>query len=494
VAEGRILVVDDDPNQSSLLRDILTFEGFTVEAVSSSEQALATMRREPYPIVLSDLRMPDMDGLELFRRVREISPESAFIIMTAHGTVDTALLSMKEGVYDYILKPINARELVATIEKALEFMRLKTENRSLKAKIEESKLGDRVVYASKKMEELMELVRTVAKSEATVLIRGESGTGKELIANAIHGYSNRAQGPFVKVNCAAIPENLLEDELFGHEKGAFTDAQRERKGKFELANGGTIFLDEIGDMPPPLQVKILRVLQERQFERIGGTKTLSVDVRLIAATNRDLEALIRDGEFRQDLYYRLNVIQIMLPPLRERGDDVLKLAAYFLEKFNKKNQKSFRGFSAEAQQILMNYSWPGNVRELENAIERAVVLGQGEEIRPEHLPAHMKGHTRTSDDLVARLFDSELSLDDLERELIQKALDRTSWNQSKAARLLGLTRRTLQYRVEKYNIRRPGEPGPATTILPRGHAALNPGNGGGPNDDDLEDDDEGGEP
>jgi DNA-binding NtrC family response regulator len=480
VAEGKILVVDDDPNQSGILRDILTFEGFDVNAVSSAEHAIAAARKEPFQAIVSDLRMPDMDGLELYRKVRELAPETAFIIMTAHGTVDTALAAMKEGVYDYILKPINSRELVATLEKALEVQHLKSENRTLKQRIEETKVEDRIVFGSKKMVELMELVRTVAKSEATVLIRGESGTGKELVANAIHSYSSRSGGAFIKVNCAAIPENLLEDELFGHEKGAFTDAQRERKGKFELAHGGTIFLDEIGDMPAPLQVKILRVLQERTFERIGGVKTFNVDVRLIAATNRDLEEAIREGEFRQDLYYRLNVISTELPPLRERGDDVIRLAGYFLKRFNEKNNKTFKGFHPEAQQILMNYSWPGNVRELENAIERAVVLGSGDEVRPEHLPAHMKGHTRTNDDLIARLFDTELSLDDLERELIQKALDRTSWNQSKAARLLGLTRRTLQYRVEKYNIRKPGEPAPAPI-------ARDPG-GNGHGEEPLEED------
>ncbi|HVY61776.1 MAG TPA: sigma-54 dependent transcriptional regulator [Planctomycetota bacterium] len=470
MAEGKILVVDDDPNQSGILRDILTFEGFEVHAVSSATQAIAAARKEPYQAILSDLRMPDMDGIELFRKIRELTPEVMFIIMTAHGTVDTTREALKEGIYDYILKPINSKELIATFERALEVARLKTENKTLKQKIEETKLEDRVIYASKKMAEVMELTKTVAKSEATVLIRGESGTGKEVIANALHGYSNRASGPYIKVNCAAIPENLLEDELFGHEKGAFTDAKGDRKGKFELAHGGTIFLDEIGDMPPQLQVKILRVLQERQFERIGGAKTFNVDVRLIAATNRDLEKLIGEGEFRQDLYYRLNVIPIVLPPLRERGDDVIKLAAHFLKKFNEKNGKSFKGFNADAQALLLNYSWPGNVRELENAIERAVVLGQGDEIRPEHLPAALKGHTRSNDDLIARLFESDLSLDDLEKELIQKALDRTSWNQSKAARLLGLTRRTLQYRVEKYNIRRPGEPAPPPSSIPPGGA------------------------
>jgi two-component system response regulator AtoC len=437
-ASGKILIVDDDPNQSGILRDILTFEGFTVQAATSAEQAIAAVRRDPPQVILSDLRMPDMDGLELFRRVRSESPEIMFVIMTAHATVDTALQAMKEGVTDYITKPINSRELVKTLEKALELQSLKRENKTLKEKIEEAKIEDRIVFASKKMEEVLELVKTVARSEATVLIRGESGTGKELIANAIHAYSNRRQGPFVKVNCAAIPENLLEDELFGHEKGAFTDAQRQRKGKFELAHGGTIFLDEIGDMPPPLQVKILRVLQERQFERVGGSDVIHVDVRLIAATNRDLEELIREGEFREDLYYRLNVIPIFLPPLRERRDDIVKLAMHFLQKFNRKNEKSFAGISQPAMQILVQYPWPGNVRELEN----------------------LKTAAPSNEDAIDRLFETELSLDDLERELIHKALERTSWNQSKAAKLLKLTRRTLQYRMEKYNLRRPGEPAP----------------------------------
>jgi DNA-binding NtrC family response regulator len=457
--KGKILIVDDDPNQSAVLRDILTFEGFLAETAGSAIETIATVRRDPPQVIVSDLRMPDMDGLELYRKVREVAPETTYIIMTAHGTVDTALQAMKEGVYDYILKPINARDLIATIEKALELVRLRSENRTLKERIEEVAVDHRIVFASKKMEEAMELVKTVAKSDATVLVRGESGTGKELIANAIHSYSNRRNAPFVKVNCAAIPETLLEDELFGHERGAFTDAQRQRKGKFELAHGGTIFLDEIGDMPPALQVKILRVLQERQFERVGGTETIHVDVRLLTATNRDLEKAIREGEFREDLYYRLNVIPIHLPPLRERREDIPKLAVHFLQKFNRKNEKAFRAFSTDAMQLLVNYAWPGNVRELENAVERAVVLGEGEEVRPEHLPAALRGPAPTSDDVIARLLDSpDLSLDELERKLIERALERTSGNQSKAAKLLGLTRRTLQYRVEKYNIRKPGEP------------------------------------
>jgi DNA-binding NtrC family response regulator len=465
VARGKILVVDDDPNQSGVLRDILTFEGFAVQAATSAEQAIAGVRRDPPQVVLSDLRMPDMDGLELARRLREVAPEVMFVIMTAHATVDSALQAMKEGVYDYILKPINSRELIATLEKALELQSLKRENKTLKEKIEDASLEERIVFASRKMEQVLDLVRTVARSEATVLIRGESGTGKELIANAIHSYSNRRAGPFVKMNCAAIPENLLETELFGHERGAFTDAQRQRKGKFELASGGTIFLDEIGDMPPALQVKILRVLQERQFERVGGAETVKVDVRLIAATNRDLEEAIREGEFREDLYYRLNVIPIVLPPLRERRDDILKLAMYFLVKFNKKNEKSFGGIAPAAQALLLHYSWPGNVRELENVMERAVVLGHGPDIAPEHLPANLAGGAPSNEDVIERLFETELSLDDLERELIQKALERASWNQSKAAKLLKLTRRTLQYRMEKYNIRKPGYQGP-TAVVP----------------------------
>jgi DNA-binding NtrC family response regulator len=466
MAHGKILIVDDDPNQSGVLRDILTFEGFNVHAANTADQALAAVRKDPPQVVLSDLRMPDLDGLELFRRVREIQPDAMFLIMTAHATVDSALQAMKEGIHDYILKPINSHELIERLEKALEVQSLRRENKALKEKIEEAKIEDRIIFGSKKMEEVLDLVKTVAKSEATVLIRGESGTGKELIANAVHSYSNRRAGPFIKVNCAAIPENLLEDELFGHEKGAFTDAQRQRKGKFEMANGGTIFLDEIGDMPPSLQVKILRVLQERQFERVGGSETVRVDVRLIAATNRDLEEAIREGEFREDLYYRLNVIPVLLPPLRERREDVVKLASHFLQKFNKKNEKHFTGISQAAHALLVGYPWPGNVRELENALERAVVLGNGTEIQPEHLPAGLKGAAPSGEDLIERLFETDLSLDDLERELIQKALERASWNQSKAAKLLKLTRRTLQYRMEKYNIRRPGYEGPIVTSEP----------------------------
>jgi len=457
VASGRILVVDDDPKQSGLLREMLMFEGYEVEAASSAAQAISLAQARPFQAILSDLRMPDMDGIALARKIKEILPEAPFVIMTAHGTVDTALQAMRGGVYDYILKPVHARDLVATLEKAFEVTALKAENRTLKDRIAAVALGDSIVFGSKKMEEVLEVVRTVAKSEATVLIRGESGTGKELVANALRHASQRALGPFVKVNCAAIPATLLEDELFGHEKGAFTDAKGDRKGRFELAHGGTIFLDEIGDLPAALQVKLLRVLQERCFERIGGTKTVHVDVRLIAATHKDLETAIKTGEFRQDLYYRLNVIAIHLPALRERSEDVLKLATHFLAKFNAKNQKAFKGFSPEAQRTLTSYRWPGNVRELENAVERAVVLGAGEWIEPAHLPAHMGGTPRGRRDFVAEFFETDLTLEGLEQELIRRALERTGWNQSKAARLLGLTRRTLQYRIEKYEIARPGE-------------------------------------
>jgi len=347
------------------------------------------------------------------------------------------------------------------VAQALEFRRLKRENKELKAQVAGRSLEERIVGRARSFVEMLELAKTAAESEATILIRGESGTGKELVAELIHKGSPRAKGPFVKVNCAAIPEPLLEAELFGHEKGAFTDAKKQRRGRFEAANGGTIFLDEIGEMTPNLQVKLLRVLQERELERLGGSETIPLDIRLVAATNRDLEAMIKDGDFREDLYYRINVITLTLPPLRDRRGDIPLLAEHFLATFNQKNKKSFRGFSPEAIELLSAHGWPGNVRELENVVERAVVLGRGELVLREHLPAAIAAHEAPREDLVARVLETGISLDDLERELIVKALAQTGSNVSKAARLLGLTRRMLQYRMEKYGLEKAWTPEPS---------------------------------
>jgi DNA-binding NtrC family response regulator len=449
--KGKILVIDDDINEANAINDMLTLEGFSVRSAYSGTEGLSLYKRYPFDVVVSDYKMPDIDGFNVFLRLKTFDSDIVFIIITAYGTIPEAVKALHMGVFHYLPKPVNYDELSLMLQRGIENRRLKDENKDLRAQIE----SKRIVGRSKKIEEVMDLVRTVAKSEATVMIRGESGTGKELIAQAIHSFSNRSSAPFIKVNCAAIPENLLEDELFGHEKGAFTDASRPRKGKFELAHGGTVFLDEIGDMSPALQVKVLRVLQEREFERLGGSEVIQVDVRLIAATNQDLEEKIKAGSFREDLYYRINVIPILIPPLRVRKEDIHVLVDHFIKKFNAKNNKNFRSITSEAQKILMGYNWPGNVRELENIIERAVVLGQGDLIRPDDLPLQLHPAEITQEDIISRLFDTDFTLEDLEKELIKQSLERSSWNQSKAAKLLGLTRRTLQYRVDKYNIARP---------------------------------------
>jgi two-component system response regulator HydG len=457
--KGNVLIVEDDRHQANALKGHLELEGHSVSTTENGLSALKLLEQREWDIVLSDLRLPDMDGLEIFRRAREAKGDeaAAFVILTAFGTVQSAREALKAGVFDYLTKPVDASELAVLVDKALEFRRLKRENKELKAQVAGRTLGDRIVGSSRLFTDMLDLARTAAGSEATILIRGESGTGKELVAELIHQGSPRARGPFIKVNCAAIPEPLLEAELFGHEKGAFTDAKRQRKGRFEAANGGTIFLDEIGEMTPNLQVKLLRILQERELERLGGAETIPLDVRVVAATNRDLEAMIQDGDFREDLYYRINVITLSLPPLRDRRGDIPLLAEHFLSRFNGKNKKSFRGFSPEALERLTSHTWPGNVRELENVIERAVVLGRGELVLPEHFPAAISNRDVPDDDIVGRVLESGISIDDLERELIKKALAQTSGNVSKAARLIGLTRRTLQYRMEKWGISKAAE-------------------------------------
>ncbi|MBI3723126.1 sigma 54-interacting transcriptional regulator [bacterium] len=460
--KGRILVVEDDRHQANALKGHLELEGLAVDAVADGQGALARLADGDYDIVLSDLRLPDMDGLEIFRRSQRARGDDApeFLILTAFGTVPSAREALKNGVRDYLQKPVDASELAVLVAQALEFRRLKRENKELKAQVAGRSLEERIVGRARVFMEMLELAKTAAESEATILIRGESGTGKELVAELIHQGSPRASGPFVKVNCAAIPEPLLEAELFGHEKGAFTDAKKQRRGRFEMANGGTIFLDEIGEMTPNLQVKLLRVLQERELERLGSSETVPLDIRLVAATNRDLEAMIKEGDFREDLYYRINVITLAIPPLRDRRGDIPLLAEHFLERFNAKNKKSFRGLSPEAIERIAGHAWPGNVRELENVVERAVVLGRGELVLPEHLPAAIAEHEAPAEDLVARVLEAGISIDDLERELIGKALAQTNANVSKAARLLGLTRRMLQYRMEKYGLEKSWIPKP----------------------------------
>jgi two-component system response regulator HydG len=459
---ARVLIVEDEGAQAKALRGHLEVGGHEVLVGEDGATALKLVDRG-IDIILCDLRLPDMDGLEIFRRVREALGDDAptFVILTAYGTVESARDALKSGVYDYLTKPVDPTELTFLIKNVLDQRRLRLENRELSRAMGKANIVERLRGDSPQFREMLELAKNAAASEATILIRGESGTGKELVAELVHDVSPRAKGPFVKVNCGAIPETLLEAELFGHERGAFTDARKARKGRFELAHGGTIFLDEIGEMTPALQVKLLRVLQERELERVGGQgQVIPLDIRLMAATNQDLEAMVREGTFREDLYYRINVITIPVPPLRDRPGDVEMLASFFCARFNARNKKNFRGISPEALERLRAHRWPGNVRELENVIERAVVLGQGEWIRPEHLVdgsetmrASSDGRRGTTEDQLIRIaLDSGTPLEQWERELIRKALERTAGNVTQAARVLGLSRRTLQYRIEKHGI------------------------------------------
>jgi two-component system NtrC family response regulator len=397
--------------------------------------------------------MPGMDGIQLLREVRGLQPEAVVVLMTAYGTVGTAVAAMKEGAYDYLTKPIDLDELLLLIQRVEREVVLGQENRHLKEQLREKFKVDFIVSASRQMEEALNLVGRVSQSSATILILGESGTGKELIARAIHYSSPRADKPFVKVNCAALPENLLESELFGHEKGAFTGAVARRVGRFELADQGSIFLDEIGDLSPSLQMKLLRVLQEKEFERVGSNQTIRSDVRVIAATNRNLEEAIRKGTFREDLYYRLNVVTVSLPPLRERKEDIPLLVEHFLKKYNRENKKNVTSLSKEARDLLMRYDYPGNVRELENIVERAVVLCRGDALTTQDLPLNLReGQAEAVLERDRGTQSLPDTLEEIERQLIVKALERSGGVQTKAAEELGISERVLRYKMKKYSL------------------------------------------
>ena len=444
----RILVVDDEPTQLELVGGFLRKQGFEVVAAASGRAAVARFKQEPFDLVLTDQRMPDLSGLDVLDAVRAASPETAVVIMTAYGTIETAVSAVKAGAADYLAKPLNLDELLHRIHQIQDRRRLLTENRELRAALAERHRVEGIIGESGAMQEMLSVVRRVAPSDATVLIRGESGTGKELIARALHYASPRAARPLVKVNCAALAESLLEAELFGHEKGAFTGAVTARKGRFELADGGSLFLDEIGDLPPHLQVKLLRVLQEREFERVGSSRPIKVDVRLLAATHRNLEALVREGRFRDDLYYRINVVTIQLPPLRERREDVPMLIDHFLRAFADKNGKSIRGLTREAREALLRYDYPGNVRELENLIERAVVLTRDDVIDLTDLPLTLEAQAAEPESgagLVA-------AVEGLERRMIREALAKADGIQTRAAELLGIGERVLRYKLKKYGL------------------------------------------
>jgi DNA-binding NtrC family response regulator len=450
-----ILIVEDEAKMRRLLELNLGEEGFTTLAAGDAETGLKLLRESSVDLVVTDLKLPGMNGLEFLQAIKHQHAALPVIVMTAFGTVETAVEAMKAGASDYVLKPFSLAEMRMVIHKELDVHKLREENRSLREALGERYTHPNVVARSPKMQEVLATVERVAPTNSTVLLGGESGVGKDLIARAIHEKSRRARGPFIKINSSAIPENLLESELFGYEKGAFTGANSSKPGKFELADKGTLFLDEIGDVPPAIQVKLLRVLQEREFERLGGTRTVKVDVRLIAATNRDLRAALEEGTFREDLYYRLNVVPIDIAPLRERKEDIPDLASLFMERFCGGASKPVKGIAPEAVRILANYHWPGNVRELQNIIERACALAKGDVIEPADI--HLDTRPVRAGTSENHFLPEGMTLERWEDEMIHEALRRASGNKSQAARLLGLSRNALRYRLSKIGIADEGE-------------------------------------
>ncbi|MGB9698247.1 MAG: sigma-54-dependent transcriptional regulator [Thermodesulfobacteriota bacterium] len=450
-----ILLVDDHKSFRDSLAKVLNGEGYKVFAATDGEEALDILRQEHINLVLTDLKMPKMDGVELLRVAKTLHPEVEVILITGFGTVDTAVTAMKDGAFDYIQKPFKPRDIIKLVRKALEKQSLVLENRILQERIKEFQKFEKIIGQSPAMRKILEVVAQVAPSSATVLIQGESGTGKELIAQAIHDLSPRAHRPFIKVSCAALPETLLEAELFGYERGAFTGAIARKEGRFELADGGTLFLDEIGEVSPTVQVKLLRVLQVGEFERLGGTKTLRVDVRLVAASNINLLEAVEKKTFREDLFSRLNVITITLPPLREREGDIPLLAYHFLEVFKKKNNKQIEGFAPEAMELMLNYHWPRNVRQLENAIERAVVLGKGNFITPEDLPPEIIEAVNMRRSQKGLLADEKTisiplgtPLEVIEKRVIEETLRHSRGNKILASKILGISARTIYRKIE----------------------------------------------
>ncbi|MGA2263172.1 MAG: sigma-54 dependent transcriptional regulator [Acidobacteriota bacterium] len=445
-----VLIVEDEQKMLRLLELKLGEEGWTTCSAGDAETGLKILGQEAIDLVLSDIKLPAMNGLEFLHAIRRVNAEIPVVLMTAYGSVEKAVEAMKSGANDYVLKPFSLDEIKMVVRKELDVHRLRAENRTLREELGHRYQYPNIVACSSKMQEVLAAVERVAPSNSTVLIGGESGVGKDLIARAIHHRSRRASGPFIKINCTAIPENLLESELFGYERGAFTGATASKPGKFELADKGSLFLDEIGDVSPAVQAKLLRVLQEREFERLGGMRTLKVDVRLIAATNRDLRAALEEGTFREDLYYRLNVVPINLPPLREHKEDIPDLVGHFLAKYLKESGKEIRGVSPKAMEALMNFHWPGNVRELENIIERAATLAEGPwieagDIRLDAEPVKESG-------VAAGFLPPGMTLDQCEDEMIREALRRSAGNKSQAARLLGLSRNALRYRLSKIGV------------------------------------------
>ncbi len=449
-----VLVVDDEKLIRWSLKNKLSSWGYSVEVAEDAKEAYARLEKHLPNLVLLDIKLPDESGIDVLQRIRDISADVAVIMITAEGTVETAVQAMKLGAYDYISKPFNLSEMQMVVERALEKSEMKRSLDYYKADKIAGMARKKLIGTSRSFTEVLELIQKVAVSPvATVLLLGESGTGKNVIARAIHNQSERADKPYVTIECTTIPENLLESELFGHEKGAFTDAYSSKKGLFELAGAGTVFIDEIGDLPLAMQAKLLRVIEEKRFKRVGGIVDFDADVRIIAATNMDLETAVQNKRFRRDLYYRLNVVPIGLPPLRERGEDVILLAEFFMREFNQQFNKSFTAINPGAKKLLLEYPWPGNIRELRNALERAVLLESGEEILAEHLwlktglveKAEQRETIETS-------FGNDLTMDEMEAEMIRRALKVADGNQTRAAQILGVTRDVLRYRMKKHSI------------------------------------------
>src|SRR5437762_2815055 len=440
MARKSILVVDDEKSQREILEMILSGEGYDVTTASSGEAAMKFARERRFDLVLTDLKMTGMDGIELLQHLLALDSAIIVILLTAHGTIESAKEALRRGAFDYLQKPFDREQLLQTIKRALGTL---------------DRIDVEIISASPKMEAVKKMILKVARSSSTVLIRGESGTGKELIARAIHNQSPRSSEMFQAVNCAAINENLLESELFGHEKGSFTGAHAEKKGLFEVADRGTLFLDEIAELNVSMQAKLLRALQERRIRRVGGTYEMPIDVRVVAATNRDLRAMVSDGRFRDDLYYRINVLSIDVPPLRERREDIPVLLDYFLKKHTRNTSRLIKGLAPETKRMMNDYGWPGNVRQLESAIERAILLCEGDLISPEDLPTEVRQESQIAVTGGFKLTAEVINFEDVERSLIMQAMEQTDYNITKSAKLLGLTFRTLQYRLEKFGIKRP---------------------------------------
>lgn len=439
MARNKVLVVDDEKNQREIYTLILEDDGYQVTTAQSGEQALRFARERPFDLVLTDYKMAGMDGVTLLNELLKVDPSIIVVMMTAHGSVESVKEALRGGAFDYLEKPIDRDQLLKVVQNALGRL---------------NRIDDEIIGQSEEMERVKKMICKVAGSSSTVMIRGDSGVGKERVARAIHKASPRANEVFQAVNCAAINENLIESELFGHEKGSFTGAHTQKKGQFETADRGTLFLDEIGDLNINMQAKILRALQEREIMRVGGTRPIKVDVRVIAATNRDLEAMVKDGRFREDLYYRLNIIPIVIPPLRNRRDDIPALVDYFIAKHVAGSHRPIRGLTAGARNLIMSYSWPGNVRQLESAIERAILLCEGNEIEVEDLPVEIRQEGTSATAFNFKLPPEGISFDEVERSLITQAMEQTNWNITRAAKLLGLSFRTLQYRLEKFGIKK----------------------------------------